>query len=168
MKNEWKEDFLPSCLAGAICGITCLLALLFLAPGKWYYAFIVAVIMTGVSLYSAVNGRKKDAQKYKRDERLIQEEWLCSAEGYIRRDSDRKAKFYFGEEGISALSYKNVRPIIDFYEKDAVSGLYFDRCGWLAIMMKDEKMRLVIPKDDAKKIHDFLLEKGFGKTDFFE
>ncbi len=168
MKNEWKEDLLPSCLAGAICGVTCLLALLFLAPGKWYCAFIVAAVMAGVSFYFAVSGRKKDAHKYKRDEHLITEEWVCSAEGYIRMDSDRKAKFFFGDDGISVLSYKNVKPIIAFYEKEKVSALYFDRCGWLAVMIKDEKMRLVIPKEDAGEIYAFLSERGFGKRDLSE
>ena len=166
MKNGWKEDFLPSCLSGAIFGITCLLALLFLAPEKWYYAFIVAVIMTGVSLYYAGSEKKKNSARYKRDEHLIQGEWFCAAEGYIRRDSDRKVKFFFGEDGISAITYKNVKPIITFYEKEKVSALYFDRCGWLAIMMNEEKMRLVIPNDNAEKVYKILSEKGWGKSDF--
>ncbi|MBR2041178.1 MAG: hypothetical protein IJ945_02280 [Oscillospiraceae bacterium] len=168
MKNNWKEDFLPSCLAGAICGITCLLALLFLAPEKWYYAFIVAVIMVGVSLYFSGSEKRKSAARYKRDEHLIKEEWFFCVEGFIRRDSDRKAKFFFGEDGVTVLSYKNVKPIIDFYGKEKISALYFDRCGWLAIMMPEEKMRLVVPKEEAEKAHKILLEKGWGKNEFSE
>lgn len=164
MNKEWKEDVLPSCLAGLICGITCLLALVFLAPEKWYYAFFAAIIMTGVSLYFAVLEKKKNAARYERDEHLIKEKWFYAAEGCVRRDADRKAKFFFSEEGITVLCYKNVKPIVTFYEKEKFSALYYDRCGWLAIMMKDENMRFVIPKEEAEKVHKILLEKGFAKS----
>ncbi len=163
MKNNWKDNFLPACLAGAICGITCLMALIFLAPGKWYLAFPAAVIMAAIWLCVSVNDKKKAEAKYKKDEHLIEKEWFYCAEGFIRKDSDRKAKLFFGEDGVTVLSYKNVKPIIEFYEKEKAAGLYFDRCGWLGIIIKDEKLRLVVPKENSAKVYKILSEKGWGE-----
>ena len=54
MKNEWKNEILPSCLAGVIAGIICLLGIVFIAPEKWYLAFPAALIMAGAALYMAL------------------------------------------------------------------------------------------------------------------
>lgn len=162
MKDQWKKEFLPSCLAGAVCGITALLALIFLAPGKWYFAFIVAVIMTGVSLCYALSEKKKLSARYERNENLIKNEYLVSAEGYIRTDSDSPAKFFFGENSVEVLSCKKVKPVLEEIPKDKIIGRGFDRCGWLSLLIEDEKRRIVFPAVEAEKILAFIENNGWG------
>lgn len=161
MKNEWKKELPAAVLAGGICGIVTLFALVFLAPEKWYMAIFVAIIMSAAALWKAVSDREKNVKRYKRDEKLIKNLWFCSAEGYIRTDSDRAAKFFFGPDGITVLSYKNVKPVVEFVEKEKISGSGKDRCGWVSFVIKDEKRRLVVPKENTEKLMQNLAENDW-------
>ena len=158
MKNEWKSEIPAAVFGGIICGAISLLGFVFIAPERWYLSFAVAVFMGAVVFFKSVSDKKKNSGKYERDERLISFPWIFSAEGYIRESSDRDAKIYFGEEKIAVLSYKNVKPIINEYECSKVKTGYFDRCGWLSIVLEGEKMRLVIPKQNAEKASIYLDE----------
>ena len=157
MKN-WKNELPAALLAGGICGIVCLIGLLFITPERWYLSFVIALFMGAVVFIKSSSDKKKNSGKYERDERLISFPWIFSAEGYIRESCDRDAKIYFGEEKIAVLSYKNVKPIINEYECSKVKTGYFDRCGWLSIVLEGEKMRLVIPKQNAEKASIYLDE----------
>ena len=157
MKN-WKNELPAALLAGGICGIVCLIGLLFITPERWYLSFVIALFMGAVVFIKSSSDKKKNSGKYERDEHLISLPWIFSAEGYIRESSDRDAKIYFGEEKIAVLSYKNVKPIINVYECSKVKTGYFDRCGWLSIVLEGEKMRLVIPKQNAEKASIYLDE----------
>lgn len=157
MKN-WKNELPAALLAGGICGIVCLIGLLFITPERWYLSFVIALFMGAVVFIKSSSDKKKNSGKYERDEHLISFPWIFSAEGYIRESSDRDAKIYFGEEKIAVLSYKNVKPIINEYECSKVKTGYFDRCGWLSIVLEGEKMRLVIPKQNAEKASIYLDE----------
>lgn len=161
MKDQWKKEFLPSCLGGAVCGITALLALIFIAPEKWYLAFLVAAIMTGVSLYYALSEKKKLSARYERNKNLIKNEYYISAEGYIRTDFDSPAKFFFGENSIEVLSCKKVKPVLEEIPKEKIIGHGTDRCGWLSILIKDEKRRIVFPAEEAGKILAFIENSGW-------
>ena len=157
MKN-WKNELPAALLAGAICGIVCLIGLLFITPERWYLSFVIALFRGAVVFIKSSSDKKKNSGKYERDEHLISFPWIFSAEGYIRESSDRDAKIYFGEEKIAVLSYKNVKPIINEYECSKVKTGYFERCGWLSIVLEGEKMRLVIPKQNAEKASIYLDE----------
>ena len=157
MKN-WKNELPAALLAGGICGIVCLIGLLFITPERWYLSFVIALFMGAVVFIKSSSDKKKNSGKYERDEHLISFPWIFSAEGYIRESSDRDAKIYFGEEKIAVLSYKNVKPIINEYECSKVKTGFFDRCGWLSIVLEGEKMRLVIPKQNAEKASIYLDE----------
>lgn len=157
MKN-WKNELPAALLAGGICGIVCLIGLLFITPERWYLSFVITLFMGAVVFIKSSSDKKKNSGKYERDEHLISFPWIFSAEGYIRESSDRDAKIYFGEEKIAVLSYKNVKPIINEYECSKVKTGYFDRCGWLSIVLEGEKMRLVIPKQNAEKASIYLDE----------
>lgn len=141
MKN-WKNELPAALLAGGICGIVCLIGLLFITPERWYLSFVIALFMGAVVFIKSSSDKKKNSGKYERDEHLISFPWIFSAEGYIRESSDRDAKIYFGEEKIAVLSYKNVKPIINEYECSKVKTGYFDRCGWLSIVLEGEKCAL--------------------------
>lgn len=157
MKN-WKNELPAALLAGGICGIVCLIGLLFITPERWYLSFVIALFMGAVVFIKSSSDKKKNSGKYERDEHLVSFPWIFSAEGYIRESSDRDAKIYFGEEKIAVLSYKNVKPIINEYECSKVKTGYFDRCGWFSIVLEGEKMRLVIPKQNAEKASIYLDE----------
>ena len=161
MKNEWKKELPAAMLAGGICGIVVLLALIFMAPQKWFLAFPVAVLMAGIALWKAVSDKEKFEKRYKRDEKLVEKSWFCAAKGYIRTDSDKAAKFFFGEDGITILSYKNVKPVVEFIEKEKINGTGKDRCGWVSFLIKGEKRRLVVPKDEAENLMKNLGENGW-------
>ena len=161
LKTDWKKELPASLLAGGICGVIVLMALVFLAPEKWYMAFPAAMVMAAAALYKTVSDKEKNARKYKRDERLVPIGWFASAEGFIRKDSDRPAKFYFGEEGIAAIRYKNVKPIIEFIPKEKITGRATDRCGWLSFFVPEEKFRIVIPKENAEGLVENLIKNGW-------
>ena len=156
MKKEWKSEIPAAVFAGIICGTICLVGLLFIAPERWYLSFVVAIFMDGVVLYKSVSDKKKNSGRYERDEHLIDFPYIFSAEGYLRGDSDRDAKFFFGEDKIGVLYYKNVRPITEEFEKERIKVGYFDRCGWFSIVIEGEKQRLVIPKGEAEKAAEVL------------
>ena len=156
MDEKWKKELPAALLAGAICGIITLAALLFLAPEDWYLALAVFAVMTGFTLWKGVSDKDKSAKKYKRDEHLIGQSWFLAEEGFIRTDSDRAAKFFFGAEGISVLYYKNVKPIIEFVSKEKITGTGTDRCGWLSLIIPEEKRRFVFEKESAERIKPHL------------
>ena len=155
MKN-WKNELPAALLAGGICGIVCLIGLLFITPERWYLSFVVALFMGGVVFYKSVSDKKKNTGRYERDENLIGFPYVFSAEGYLRGESDTNAKFYFGEDKIGVLYYKNVRPLTEEFEKKNIKVGYFDRCGWFTIVINGEKERIVIPKGNAEKAAEVL------------
>ena len=73
--------------------------------------------------------KKKNSGRYERDENLIGFPYVFSAEGYLRGESDTNAKFYFGEDKIGVLYYKNVRPLTEEFEKENIKVGCFGRCG---------------------------------------
>lgn len=156
MKENWKNEIPAAAFAGILCGVICLLGLLFIAPERWYLSFVVAVFMGGVVWYKSASDRKKNSGKFERDEHLIDFPYIYSAVGYLRGDSDRDAKFFFGEDKIGVLYYKNVRPLTEEFEKERIKVGYFDRCGWFSIVINDEKQRLVVPKGEAEKAAEIL------------
>ena len=155
MKN-WKNELPAALLAGGICGIVCLIGLLFITPERWYLSFVIALFMGAVVFIKSSSDKKKNSGKYERDEHLISFPYVFSAEGYLRADSDRDAKFYFGEEKIGVLYYKNVRPIVEEFEKEKIKVGYFDRCGWFSVVIEGEKRRIVIPKGKAEEASEVL------------
>ncbi len=161
MKSNWKKELPAALLAGGICGIITLLAFLFLAPKDWYLSLIIAAAMTGISLWKSVGDSEKNEKRYKRDEHLIEKEWLFAEEGFIRTDSDKAAKFFFGTDGVSVLYYKNVKPVIEFIEKEKITGRGTDRCGWLSLIVPEEKMRLVFPSEKAAGVVENLTKIGW-------
>lgn len=161
MKIDWKKDLPAAVLAGGICGIITLFALIFLAPEKWYMAFLVAAVISAVALWKAASDEEKYAARYKRDEHLVENNWLAAVEGFIRTDSDKPAKFFFGEEGVTSIHYKNVKPIIKFIPKEEITGRGYDRCGWLSFVVPKEKIRIVIPKENADGLVENLLKNGW-------
>ena len=156
MKKEWKSEIPAAVFAGILCGVICLSGFIFIAPERWYLSFVVAIFMGGVVLYKSVSDKKKNSGRYERDEHLIDFPYIFSAEGYLRGDSDRDAKFFFGEDKIGVLYYKNVRPLTEEFEKERIKVGYFDRCGWFSIVIEGEKQRLVIPKGEAEKAAEIL------------
>ena len=156
LKENWKNEFPAAVFAGILCGVICLLGLLFIAPERWYLSFVVAVFMGGVVWYKSASDRKKNSGKFERDEHLIDFPYIYSVAGYLRGDSDRDAKFFFGEEKIGVLYYKNVRPLTEEFEKSKIKAGYFDRCGWFSIIIEGEKRRIVIPKGEAEKAAEVL------------
>ena len=158
MKKEWKNEIPAALLAGALCGIISLAGLLFAAPERWYLSFVIAVFMGAVVFYKSVSERKKNSGKYERDENLVDFPYIFSAEGYLRSESDRDAKFYFGEERIGALYYRNVKPVFESFGKEKIKAGYFDRCGWFSIVFEGEKRRIVIPKGKAEQAAEVLDE----------
>ena len=156
MKNEWKSEIPAAVFGGIICGAISLLGFVFIAPERWYLSFAVAVFMGAVVFFKSVSDKKKNSGKYERDEQLISFPYVFSAEGYLRADSDRDAKFYFGEEKIGVLYYKNVRPIVEEFEKEKIKVGYFDRCGWFSVVIEGEKRRIVIPKGKAEEASEVL------------
>lgn len=148
-------------LAGGISGIITLVAFLFIAPSDWYFSLIIAAAMTALSLWKAVSDSEKNEKRYKRDEKLITEEWFCAEEGFIRTDSDRPAKFFFSEKGVSVLRYKNVKPIVEFIEKEKITGRGTDRCGWLSFIVPEEKLRIVFEKEKAFRLVENLTKNGW-------
>ena len=156
MKKEWKSEIPAAVFAGILCGAICLIGFIFIAPERWYLSFVVAIFMGGVVFYKSVSDKKKNSGRYERDEHLIDFPYIFSAEGYLRGDSDRDAKFFFGEDKIGVLYYKNVRPITEEFEKERIKVGYFDRCGWFSIVIEGEKQRLVIPKGEAEKAAEVL------------
>jgi len=164
LDEKWKKELPAALLAGAICGIITFAALMFLAPQDWYLALVVFAVMTGFALWKSVSDKDKSAKKYKRDERLIVQSWFLAEEGFIRTDSDRAAKFFFGEEGISVLYYKNVKPIIEFVTKEKITGTGTDRCGWISLIVPEEKRRFVFEKESAERIKPHM-EKIISKKE---
>ncbi|MBQ6876848.1 MAG: hypothetical protein IJO22_00410 [Oscillospiraceae bacterium] len=158
MKDYAKKEIPSALLAGAICGIVALIGILFVAPERWYLSFVVAAFMSAVVWYKASSDKKKNSGKYERDEHLVDFPYIFSAEGYLREESDRDAKFYFGENEIGALHYRNVRPIFDTFEKEKIKAGYFDRCGWFTIVFEGTKTRIVIPKGKAEEASSVLEE----------
>jgi hypothetical protein len=112
--------------------------------------------MGAVVFYKSVSEKKKNSGKYEKDEYLIDFPFIYSAEGYLRSESDQRAKFYFGEDKIGVLYYKNVRPFTEEFEKELIKVGYFDRSGWFTIVINGEKRRLVIPKGEAEKAAEVL------------
>ncbi len=161
MNMDWKKELPAALLAGAICGIISLAAFLVLAPADWYYALVIAVVMTGASVWKSCSDREKNEKRYKRDEHMVTEPWFYSAEGFIRTDSDKAAKFFFGETGVTSIHYKNVKPIVSFTPKDKITGRGTDRCGWLSFVVPEEKMRIVIPKENAGELSESLIKNGW-------
>lgn len=161
LKTDWKKELPAALLAGGICGVIVLMALVFLAPEKWYMAFPAAAVMAAAALYKTVSDKEKNARKYKRDEHLVTMPWFASAEGFIRKDSDRPAKFYFGEDGITSIRYKNVKPIVEFIPKEKITGRGTDRCGWISFIVPEEKFRIVIPKENAENLVENLTKNGW-------
>lgn len=151
MNKDFKTGLFVAILAGIICGVICLIGFLFLEPQSWYFSILIAGIMGVAVWFKSAYDKKKNAGKYERDEHLIDFPYIYSVEGYLRGDSDKDAKFYFGEDRIAALHYKNVRPIIEEFETERIKTGYMDRCGWFSILVKGEKRRLVIPKPEAEK-----------------
>lgn len=158
MKDNWKNEFPAAAFAGLLCGIICLIGILFIEPTKWYISIVVAFIMFAVVWYKSARDRKKNSGKFERDEHLIDFPYIYSAEGYLRGDSDRSAKFYFGEDRVGVLYYKNVRPLTEEFGTERVKTAYMDRSGWFTIAIKDEKRRIVIPKGEAEKAASVLEE----------
>ena len=156
MIKEWKSEIPAAVFAGILCGVICVIGFIFIAPERWYLSFVVAIFMGGVVFYKSVSDKKKNSGRYERDEHLIDFPYIFSAEGYLRGDSDRDAKFFFGEDKIGVLYYKNVRPITEEFEKERIKVGYFDRCGWFSIVIEGEKQRLVIPKGEAEKAAEVL------------
>lgn len=162
MKNEWKSEIPAAVFGGIICGAISLLGFVFIEPERWYLSFAVAVFMGAVVFFKSVSDKKKNSGKYERDEYLIDFPYIFSAEGYLRADSDRDAKFYFGEDRIGVLYYKNVKPIFEEFEKERIKVGYFDRCGWFSVAIEGEKRRIVIPKgkaEEASEVLDVILGK---------
>lgn len=151
LKEEIKKEIPAALLAGAICGIIALAGLLFAAPERWYLAFVIAAVMAAVVLYKSASERKKNSGKYERDEHLVDFPYVFSAEGYLRGESDKDAKFYFGADEIGALHYKNARPVFETFSKEKIKAGYPDRCGWFSIIIAGEKTRIVIPKENAQE-----------------
>ena len=81
MKEEIRKEIPAALLAGALCGIIALAGLLFVAPERWYLAFVIAAVMAAVVLYKSVSERKKNSGKYERDEHLVDFPYVFSAEG---------------------------------------------------------------------------------------
>ena len=156
LNQNLKNEIFAAVFAGILCGAMCLVGFLFVAPERWYLSFVVAVLMGGVVFYKSVSDKKKNSGKYERDEHLIGFPYIFSAEGYLRGDSDTNAKFYFGEDKIGVLYYKNVRPLTEEFEKDRIKVGYFDRSGWFTIVINGEKQRIVIPKGKAEKASEVL------------
>ncbi len=158
MKDNWKNEIPTAILAGGLCGIIALLGLIFVAPERWYLSFVVALFMGAVVFYKSVSDKKKNSGKYERDENLVDFPYIFSAEGYLRRESDRDAKFYFGKDEIGVIYYKNVKPVFESFEKEKIKAGYFDRCGWFSIVFEDRKTRIVIPKGKAEQAAEVLDE----------
>ena len=152
MKNEWKSEIPAAVFGGIICGAISLLGFVFIEPEKWYLSFAVAVFMGAVVFFKSVSDKKKNSGRYERDENLIGFPYVFSAEGFLREDSDTNAKFYFGEDKIGVLYYKNVKPLTKEFGKEQIKVGYFDRCGWFTIVINGEKQRIVIPKGEAEKV----------------
>ena len=161
MKNEWKNEILPSCLAGVIAGIICLLGIVFIAPEKWYLAFPAAAIMACLAFYAAVSEKRKLAARYDKYENMIENGYFASAEGYIRTDSDSPAKFFFGEEYVSVLSCKKPKPALEVIPKEKIVNGGFDRCGWLSLIVKGENRRMVFSSENGAKIKKVLEDSGW-------
>ena len=156
--KEYKTEIQASVLAGVICGAISLGGLLFVTPERWYLSFGIAVLMGGIVFYKSATEKKKNSGKYEKDEHLIDFPYIFSAEGYLRKDSDQRAKFYFGEDRIGVLYYKNVRPHVEEFEKERIKAVYPDRCGWISVLLEGESRRIVIPKKDAEKASSVLEE----------
>ena len=156
LKQKLKNEIIAAVFAGILCGAMCLAGFIFIAPERWYLSFVVAVFLGGVVWYISSSDRKKNSGKFERDEHLIDFPYIYSAAGYLRGDSDRDAKFFFGEEKIGVLYYKNVRPLTEEFEKENIKVGYFDRCGWFTIVINGEKERIVIPKGNAEKAAEVL------------
>ena len=160
LKQNLKNEIIAAVFAGILCGAMCLAGFIFIAPERWYLSFVVALFMGGVVFYKSVSDKKKNTGRYERDENLIGFPYVFSAEGYLRGEADTNAKFYFGEDKIGVLYYKNVRPLTEEFEKENIKVGYFDRCGWFTIVINGEKERIVIPKGNAEKaaeVHDVIL-----------
>ncbi len=156
MKENLKNEILAAVFAGILCGAMCLVGFIFIAPERWYLSFVVAVFMGAIVFFKSVSEKKKNSGKYERDEHLIGFPYVFSAEGYLRGETDLNAKFYFGEDKIGVLYYKNVRPFTEEFEKERIKIGYFDRCGWFTISINGEKRRIVIPKGNAEKASEVL------------
>ena len=158
MNQNLKNEIIAAVFAGILCGAMCLVGFLFIAPERWYLSFVVAAFMGGIVFYKSNSERKKNSGKYERDEHLISFPYIFSAEGYLRGESDLRAKFYFGEDKIGVLYYKNVRPFTEEFENERIKVGYFDRCGWFTIVINGEKQRIVIPKGEAEKVSSIVEE----------
>ena len=158
LKQNLKNEIIAAVFAGILCGAMCLVGFIFIAPERWYLSFAVAIFMGGVVFYKSVSDKKKNSGRYERDEHLIGFPSVFSAEGFLREDSDTNAKFYFGEDKIGVLYYKNVKPLTKEFAKEQIKVGYFDRCGWFTIVIKGGKERLVIPKGEAEKASSVLEE----------
>ena len=156
MKENLKNEIFAAVFSGILCGAMSLLGFIFIAPERWYLSFVVAAFMGAVVFYKSVSEKKKNSGKYEKDEYLIDFPFIFSAEGYIRGENDHRAKFYFGEDKIGVLYYKNVRPFTEEFGKELIKVGYFDRSGWFTIVMNGEKRRLVIPKGEAEKAAEVL------------
>ena len=156
LKQNLKNEIIAAVFAGILCGAMCLAGFIFIAPERWYLSVVVALFMGGVVFYKSVSDKKKNTGRYERDENLIGFPYVFSAEGYLRGEADTNAKFYFGEDKIGVLYYKNVRPLTEEFEKSRIKAGYFDRCGWFTIVINGEKERIVIPKGNAEKAAEVL------------
>lgn len=165
MEKEKKTDIFAALLAGGVGGAICLLALLFIGREKWYLCFPAAIIIALAVWKKMDMDKKKNAMRYRRDEHLIEKPFFIAAEGYLREESDKYAKFFFGEEGVSILSHKHEKPIVEFIGRENINGKGFDRCGWLSILIKHDRRRIVIPEKSAGEVFDFLEEKNWFPTE---
>ena len=156
MKQNLKNEIIAAVFAGILCGAMCLVGFIFIAPERWYLSLVVAIFMGGVVFYKSSSDKKKNSGRYERDENLIGFPYVFCAEGFLREDSGTNAKFYFGEEKIGVLYYKNVKPLTKEFEKEQIKMGYFDRCGWFTIVINGGKERLVIPKGEAEKAAEIL------------
>lgn len=155
-----KKDLIPSILAGAICGVICLIAFAFIDPKKIWLAAPIAVGMAVFSFLQCSLDKKLTADRYLKAEKEINKTWFYSAEGILRKDFDMPTKFFFTEESVIAAYYKSKKPTIEEFFKNDFRLFEKDRFGRLNIRVEDGR-RIVFEKEVTEKLLEKLEEKNW-------